>query len=151
MPAKLEAQGRVGIESSWAYAAFFFFSCSTSLLLRVGREGSDPSTLFRGLGEKQYLWQILQRENPWGIANVKQRNDTWDRAAEKVMKPGYIEIPENNGRRTVKVDVCRGAVRLGRACGDNNYYTVVGHWCIPNSVLSSFTVVGLQGGNTSNA
>lgn len=92
----------------------FFCSCSTSLLLRIGRGGSDLSTLFRGVGEKQYLWNILQRENPWESSTNKRRRATWDRVAEKVMIPGTIGIPEKTGKRKVRVDVCRGAVSVGR-------------------------------------
>lgn len=82
--------------------------------MRIGRGGSDLAKLFRGVGEKQYLWSILRRENPWGFSNNKRRNDVWDRAAEEVMKPGIIEIPEKQGNRTVRVDVCKGAVSAGR-------------------------------------
>lgn len=67
--------------------------------------------MFRGVGEKLYLWKILEKANPWGISNIKRRNAKWDEAAEKVMKPGYVDISDKQGRRTVKVDVCKGTVR----------------------------------------
>lgn len=76
------------------------------------------------MGERQYLWNILESENPWGLSNNKQRNATWTRAAEKVVKPGHVDVTDEQGKRTVEVDVCKGTVSFWRwwgVCGCLKY------------------------------
>lgn len=70
--------------------------------------------MFRGVGEKQYLWQVLEGLNPWRISKNKHRSARWYKAAEIVMEVGTVDITDNDGKRTVSVDVCKDMVSFWR-------------------------------------
>lgn len=103
---------------------------------------SDAGRLFRRVGERQYLWNILEIENPWRFCNNKQRRASWTRAARKVLKPGLVDVTDENGKMTVEVDVVKDRVSFGVYIGWGTVWTLVSskhcfaeRWCIQSPVV----------------